>query len=284
MQLYAGFPILTNQPWTPYERRDLHDLIDYVQPDRVVTAAGYAADAQPLIEGQLRTRAAALVVGGSGLYMRAALAPLSTLGPSDPERRKLLEERALKEGAVALHADLAARDPEAATSIDWQNTRRVIRALEAVADGRSWSGRGDLWEPAYGHPTLIVGLAMERATLSERILLRTERMLQEGAVEEVWRFCELYEGVATRPAGQGITCAIGYEQIWRFVAGEQGYGETVEQIAAATRSYVRRQSTWLRKVRGAVMIDVQRRGAGDIAEEILALVDIRRGTKESDRP
>ncbi len=282
MQVYAGFPVLTNQPWQPEDRRDLHDLIGYVQPTRAISAAEYAENAKRLLDEQLSAHSTALVVGGSGLYMRAALAPLATTGPANPERRSLLEGRARREGPELLHAELAALDPDAARSIDCRNARRVIRALEGVLDGARWSGRDDLWDPVYDHPTMVVGLTMDRSKLAERVLARSESMLDAGAADEVRRFCAQNDDSASRPGSQGIACAIGYEQLWRYVRGELGRSEAVEQIAAATRRYARRQITWLRKVRGAVMIETHGRSAVDIAREILELVEASGAKKEHD--
>jgi tRNA dimethylallyltransferase len=137
----------------------------------------------------------------------------------------------------------------------------------------NWSGRSDLWEPIYYRPTLVVGLTMDRSALAERIHLRTSSMLESGAVDEVERFCERRGEEAARPGRAGICSAIGYGEIWRYLKGEQGREETAEHIDSATRRYARRQITWLRKVRDAVMIDVQGRDAADIAGEIVALAE-----------
>jgi tRNA dimethylallyltransferase len=281
MQVYAGFRVLTNQPWAPRDRGDLHTLVGFLDPGETMSAGEYAKLAQPLIEEELAEHGWALVVGGSGLYMRAALAPLAATGPVDVELRGQLEERARSQGAEGLHAELARLDADAAASIDHRNVRRVIRALEAVHGGERWSGREDLWKPAYYRPTLIVGLSMDRAVLAERIRARTAMMLAAGAVEEVSRFRDERGDAVTRPGRPGISCAIGYEQIWEYLAQEQGLAETEERLSAATRGYARRQYTWLRKVRDTVMIETEGRDPGDIARQIVALADRAGRTKES---
>lgn len=301
MQVYRGFPVLTNQPSAAELQAVPHALVGCLDPAEVCTAAEYAALARPLIEEDLAEAGWALVVGGTGLYMRAALAPLDVAADADPDLRHRLEARAAAEGSDGLHAELARLDPEAARSIDARNVRRVIRALEAISvTGRVWSGRDDLWAPSYTHPTVIVGLTMKREELYRRIDLRAAQIVDGGAVEEVRRFGEaqgfgweagegdstladgsedrLAGGSGLRPAGggarpgaPGIRSAIGYPEICRYLEGRQTRQETIDQIAAATRRYARRQLTWLRKVGDAVIIDVQDRDPRDIAREIAAL-------------
>jgi tRNA dimethylallyltransferase len=274
MQVYAGLPVLTNQPCGPEEGPELHDLVGLVDP--------YSDCARPLVRRDIDEVGRALVVGGSGLYMRAALAPLDAPGPGDPVRRKWLEERAQSEGPGALHAELARLDPVAAESIDSRNIRRVVRALESVlTGGRSWSGRQDLWRPVYSHPTLIVGLTLDRVRLAEIIQVRTARMMEGGALDEVARFRRERGQERTRPGTPGICSAIGYADICRYLDGQQSLEETVQRVAAATRRYARRQMTWLRRLKDAVMIDIQDRGTAEIAQEILSLADRRSSAKES---
>jgi tRNA dimethylallyltransferase len=281
MQVYAGFPVLTNQPWGADDGRESHALVGTMDPGKPISAAEYAAMARPLVKSDLSEHGRGLVVGGSGLYMRAALAPLAASRPGDMKLRRKLEERARDEGPGVLHAELAQLDPDAAAAMDFRNVRRVIRALEGVlSDGGRWSGRSDLWAPDYYHSTLVVGLWMERDLLASRILARTERMLDAGAVEEVAQFRKQQGDEATRPGGPGICRAIGYGEIWRYIDGDQGRAETIEQIAAATRGYARRQITWLRKVRGAVMIELKGQDAGQVAREIVALEESVLDTKE----
>ena len=128
---------------------------------RVDSAAEYAAAARPLIDADLAATGWALVVGGTGLYLRAALAPLAVPAPGDPEVRARLRAAGRVEGAEALHAELARLDPEAAAGRSTRGTCTgwCARSRSALAGGPGrWSGRDDLWEPAYRHPTLVVGL------------------------------------------------------------------------------------------------------------------------------
>ena len=271
MQVYRGFPVLTNQP-TPKDARGVeHALVGFQDPLSVFSAAEYAGFARRLMAEDVARGGAALLAGGTGLYLRAAVAPLS-VAPGDPEVRARLERRAAAEGAGVLHAELARVDPAAADAVDARNARRVIRALEAVlVGGREWSGRDDLWNPRYDRPTVVVGLTLDRRELYPRIDARAGRMMREGAVEEVLRFREEYGLEATAPGGAGIRSAIGYGEICRYLDGEITREEAAVEMAAATRRYARRQSTWLRKLSDAVMIDVQDRAPEEIARVILDL-------------
>jgi tRNA dimethylallyltransferase len=275
MQIYAGFSVLTNQPSSEQDERHLHDLVGFVDPERRFSAVEFCECARPLVEGELASHGSAVLAGGSGLYMRAALAPLAVVSTADQERLLRLEERARVEGPESLHAELAGLDPAAASVIDPRNVRRLVRALEAVrTSGRAWSGRADLWSPEYYYPTMMVGLVMDRQALAHRIGDRSERMLRGGAVEEVERYrCERGADVLCGRSA-GICSAIGFQEICRYLDGKQDLSQTAEQISAATRGYARRQLTWLRKVRDAVMIDVREKQARQVAEEIL---DLARG-------
>ncbi len=269
MQVYAGFPVLTNQPWRAEERPELHDLVGFLDAGDTMSAGGYAALAGPLLERSIDECGRALVVGGSGLYMRAALAPLAAPGPADQELRLRLKRRAEEEGPDVLHAELVELDPAAAAEIDPRNLRRVMRALEGVlSHGRRWSGRDDLWQPAYPRPTTVFGLWAERDVLASRIEARTTSMLVEGAVEEVESFRAHQDAEGSRPGSAGICSAIGYAEISEYLAGRLTREEAHERMAAATRRYARRQGTWLRRVRDAVMIESEGRDARDIARLI----------------
>jgi tRNA dimethylallyltransferase len=282
MQIYRGFPVLTNQPSREERAQVEHALLGFVDPVGSFSAAEYAESARPLIAGEAEQKGAALVAGGTGLYLRAALAPLA-VAPGDPEVRAWLEERAAAGGAGALHAELAALDPAAAGAIDPRNVRRVVRALEAViAGGVEWSGRADLWSPQYDRPTLIATLSLDRSQLYDRIDARSRRIVDEGAVEEVLRFREERGREATVPGGPGIRSAIGYREIWACIEGELTRDETAEQIAAATRRYARRQLTWLRKLKDAVIIDVQDRDPEELARAILDVADTMRTPRSLD--
>ncbi len=285
MQIYRGFSVLTNQPSAHEKMGVPHALVACVEAGALFSAGDYAGLSRPLIADSIATRGWAVVVGGTGLYMRAALAPLAMPAGSDPERRRVLEARLESEGAGALHAELASVDSLAAQAIDPRNTRRVVRALEVVgATGRGWSGRNDLWEPAYDHATTLVGLVLERTALYRRIDARAATIVAGGAVDEVRSFRERVGLEASRPGLPGICSAIGYPEICRHLEGLQSLDETASQVAAATRKYARRQLTWLSKLRDAVIIDVGDGSPREVALEILRVAASQDPAKEPARP
>jgi len=275
LQVYRGLPVLTNQPSASEPAQVRHEMMGVAEPQEEWSATRYASAVEPLIEADLRTAGVALLVGGTGLYLRAALAPLAAAPKADPELRRRLEQRAEEEGPEALHHELAAADAEAAAGIHPHNVRRLVRALEVVETARRagrprprWSGRTDLWRPQYRWPTLVVGLTMERAELHQRINRRTEEMLRGGAVEEV-RGLRLAGTVGLE---RGVGKAIGYREISAYLGGEISLEECRERLQAATRAYARRQLTWMRKMSGVVMIDASCREAAEIGASILDMV------------
>ena len=276
MQLYRGLPVLTNQP-SPEERAVVeHALVGVADPDEEWTAATYAEQATAAVDADLARWGWALIVGGTGLYLRAALAPLAIPSGHDPILRARLEERAAGESPDVLYGELRALDPFAASRIHPRNVRRVVRALEvAVTTGPgAWSGRDDLWRPVYRHPTTIIGLSMERSLLYERIDARALQMIGGGVVDEVAADRARRSrtpGAESRQRGRGVCKAIGYAEISAYLDGDATREQTVDRVAAATRRYARRQLTWMRKVPDAVIIDASSRAAADIAAEVLII-------------
>jgi tRNA dimethylallyltransferase len=306
MQLYRGFPVLTNQPSPEELALAPHALVAVAGPSEEWTAALYAQQARPLIEADIARHGRALLAGGTGLYLRAALAPLDIPEVHDPALRAELDRRAADEGSEALHAQLAVLDPEAAARIHPRNARRVVRALEVVlASGAgAWSGRFDLWEPSYRHPTLVVGLVRERDELYRRIDERAREIFSGGAVDEVRADLETRgllpgrtdpgplpgvpaadagAGTATEPASlgealrpadagdaKGLRKAIGYREIAAYLLGSLSREDAVERLAASTRRYARAQLTWLRKLKDAVIIDASP-GSEEVAQRVLRL-------------
>ncbi len=240
-QIYRRLDIGTAKP-TPAERaRAPHHLIDVVDPDQPLTLAeyqrlAYAAIADIHARGRLP-----LLVGGTGLYVRAVLEGLRIPpAPPDATLRARLEEEAAAAGAPALHAQLAAIDPTAAARIDPRNVRRVIRALEVcLATGRPISEQQGAEPPPYR--ILRVGLTRPRPELYARIDARVDAMIAAGLVDEVRSL--LARGYSSRlPALSGL----GYRQIIRYLAGELSLAEAVQEIKRQTRRFVHQQQTWFR--------------------------------------
>ena len=181
-----------------------------------------------------------ILVGGSGLYLRAALDELDFPG-TDPAVRDRLERELDRHGPGALHARLAELDPVAARGILPSNGRRIVRALEVIeVSGRPFTATLPRYQSVY--PAVQLGLRVPRAELDERIAQRVDRMWQAGFVAEVRRL----EQAGLR-AGRTASRALGYAQVLRFLAGEWTGEQAREETIRATRRFARRQQAWFRR-------------------------------------
>ena len=240
-QIYRGLDIGTAKPTAEERRRVPHHLLDVVDPDEVLTLAQYQELAYAAIDDILARSKVPFLVGGTGLYIKAAVEGWSI--PRVPPNEKLREELyrlAELEGPEALHARLWEVDPAAAARIDPRNVRRVVRALEVYAEtGRPISELQRRSPPPYR--TLQIGLTMEREELYRRIDARVERMIERGLVEEVRGLIERGYGLDL-PAMSGL----GYREIGLYLKGEIGLEEAIRLIKRNTRRFVRHQYNWFR--------------------------------------
>lgn len=261
MQLYRGMDIGTAK-LTPAERRGVaHHQLDVLEVTQEASVAAYQREARSDIAAiQARGRHAVLV-GGSGLYVRAVLDELEFPG-TDPELRRALEERAEREGTAALYAELERRDPSAAERILVGNTRRIVRALEVIElTGRPFSA--SLPEPAAHLPAVQVAVDVPRDELDRRITARAAAMLEGGLLDEVRAL--LTAGLAeSRTASH----AVGYAQAVAVVEGRMTTAEAHEAIAVATRQLARRQEKWFRRDPRVHWLEP----GPDLPERVLALL------------
>ena len=261
MQLYRGMDVGTAK-LTAAERRGVpHHLLDVWD----VRVAANVADYQSLVRRTLLDLASrgrpAVLVGGSGLYVRAALDDLAFPGTDDDVRARLEDELA-EQGPAALHARLREVDPAAAAAILASNGRRVVRALEVVEiTGRPFTA--SLPEPgSYAVPAVQLGLALDRPALDERIAARVDRMWAGGLVDEVRRLAD--EGLRE---GRTASRALGYAQVLRHLAGEWTEQQARDETVRATRRFARRQESWFRRDSRVRWLDA---GAPDLVERALA--------------
>lgn len=244
LQVYRGFDIGTAKPGPAERARLPHHLIDILDPAERWSAGEFARrGGQAIAEIQARGRTP-VVVGGSGLYLRALFEGISPVPPGDPEVRAGLRERLAREGLEALAAELAEVDPATAQRLAPGDTQRILRALEVVrASGRPLSS----WvaEQPFGTQriaALRLGLTLPRVLLYDRIADRVVRMMEDGWVEEVARL--LARGLDPGlPAFQ----AIGYRQIVRHLEGDWSLDEAIADTVKATRRFAKRQETWFRR-------------------------------------
>ncbi len=257
LQVYIGLETLTGAALAGEQTRLEHRLISFLPADASFSVGQYAELAHAEIDRLLETGKRPIVVGGTGLYLRAALTELS-LRPAPPEgvRERWLAELD-RRGPVALHATLARRAPWAAETIEPTDRQRVVRALELLDTGElEPPGSGsELWSEEVRRPTLLIGLVMDRERLYARIEERIDQMIARGAADEARR---------ANAAGASVTArkALGFDELL--------VGDT-EGMKRRTRNYARRQLTWMRKLSGVTVIDVSERAAEDVAREILVL-------------
>ena len=243
-QIYRGMDIGTAKA-TQAERALIpHHLLDLRDPDQVLTVAEYQQLAYAAIDAIHARGHTPLLVGGTGLYIRAVVAGLRipAVAPN-PELRAVLEERLAREGVAALFAQLAASDPATAAQIDARNPRRVLRALEILlSTGRSKVELEGSEPPPYR--ILQVGLTRERVALYQRIDRRVDAMLANGLVAETERL--LAAGYTRRlPA----MTSLGYRECGDYLAGQCDLETAAARIKTETHRYVRHQMTWLRKLK-----------------------------------
>ena len=243
MQLYRGMDIGTAK-LTPEERRGIpHHLLDIWDVTQAASVAEYQRLARAEIDRLHAAGRTAVLVGGSGLYVRAAIDALDFPG-TDPGVRARLEEELAARGCGPLHARLAAVDPEAARSILPSNGRRIVRALEVVEiTGRPFTANlpgPDARQSVYA--TVQLGVDVPRPELDERITRRVDRMWEAGLVDEV----RALEAVGLR---DGLTAsrALGYQQVLAHFAGECTEQEARAETVRATKRFARRQDSWFRR-------------------------------------
>ena len=256
LQVYEGLEVLTGVA-TPAEQARLeHRLVSFVPVDATFSAGEYAQLAHAEIDELLHRGATPIVVGGTGLYLRAALAELDLRPPPPPELREHWQQEMATRGPEALHALLVQRAAWAAEAIDPRDRSRLVRAHELLDLGQLQPPEGDnrLWTADTRHPTRLVGLVMDREVLAERIERRVEAMVRAGAVEEVRR---------AHAAGASATArkALGFEEL---LAGD------VDAMKRRTRTYAKRQLTWMRKLAGVELVDVTGRQPGEVAAMLVA--------------
>jgi tRNA dimethylallyltransferase len=255
LQVYQGLETLTGVPTVAERTRLEHRLVSILPVDARFSVGEYAELAHAEIDRLLAQGARPIVVGGTGLYLRAALADLD-LRPAPPEEvRARWEAELVRIGAPALHAELARRAPWAAQSIDRNDRTRIVRSLELLDLGELEppAGPNQLWTSATRHPTRLIGLVMARAELYDRINARVDAMVAAGAAGEVR---------AANAAGASETArkALGFDEL---LAGD------VEAMKRRTRNFARRQLTWMRKLAGVEVVDVTGRDAEELANALL---------------
>ena len=243
LQVYRGLELLTGAANAAEQELLEHRLVSFVGPEETFSAGQFASLAREEIDAALAAGRRPLVVGGTGLYLQAALTDLQLRPPPDPDIRGLIEGRVAQSGAPALHAELARLAPSVAAGIDPRDRTRVVRALELLEMGEEPPPAGAesrLWTAQLRHPTLLCGLVMERAALYERIDARVDEMVAAGAAAQV-------RAAEAAGASRTARAALGFEELLR--------GD-IETTKRRTRNYAKRQLTWMRRLADVHRIDV----------------------------
>jgi tRNA dimethylallyltransferase len=261
IQVYRGLEVLSGAA-SPGERERLeHRLLGIVGVGDEFSAGRFAELAHREIDNLLEQGRRPIVVGGTGLYLRAALSDLDLRPPVPEGIRRQVEEQMAEGGPEALHAEL---DPDLASTIHPHDRKRIARTLELQRAGlepaRPHRRGGRLWSARLRQPTLLVGLVVDAEELAARIDARVEAMVSAGAVEEVAR---ADRSAASRTARS----AIGFEEL---LAGD------IEATKRAQRAYARRQLTWMRRMEGVETIDRTGLADGSVAQRIVEMIDERR--------
>lgn len=269
-QVYRGLDIGTAKP-TPAQLRSVrHHGIDICDPAETYTAGRFLRDAERWTE-EIRSRGQrVLLVGGTGLYIRAFVDGLFEGPASDPALRASLEGRIREQGLPALVEQLRVLDPDTAATIDARNPVRVIRALEVcLLTGQRYSVLRTSMRPGAGRDALLFGLRWERVALHRRIARRVDAMIEGGLVEEVRRLRD--EGID--PSCTAMN-AVGYQEILSYLEGSSSLADSIEAIKAGTRQYARRQMTWFRKEARLRWIDMaDGMSADDVARQVVSMAD-----------
>jgi tRNA dimethylallyltransferase len=257
MQIYRGLPILTNQPERATRLVGVWDLT------HEASVAEYAGLAHAAIDELLADGRTPVVVGGTGLYLRAALVELELPPAPEPGARERWEREYDSVGAEAAHELLAERDPAAAVRIHPNDRRRIVRALELADAGVSLAPRENrLWTEETRHPTALFGLVVPKEKLDGRIEERTRAMFGRGAAEEARR-------ALARQISSTARTIHGLEE-----AAQLPEDEAIETLIRHTRRYAAYQRKWMRRIPGLVSLPADR-PPGEVADAILEVARAR---------
>ncbi|MBT2575214.1 tRNA (adenosine(37)-N6)-dimethylallyltransferase MiaA [Bacillus sp. ISL-51] len=252
MQVYKGMDIGTAKITEEEMEGVPHHLIDILEPSDSFSTADYQTMVRAKISEIANRGKLPMIVGGTGLYIQSVLYDYTfTENSGDPVFRENMEKLAAEEGAGALHAKLAAADPEAAAAIHENNTRRVIRALEILhSSGKTMSEHLKDQKREMLYNAVLIGLTMDRQALYDRINERVDMMMEAGLLDEVKR---LYD--RDLRGSQSIQ-AIGYKELYEYLDGRVTLSEAVSQLKQNSRRYAKRQLTWFRNKMPVIWTDM----------------------------
>lgn len=248
LQVYRGLDIGTAKPSQEERRRIPHHLVDILDPEEAYSAGDFARRARVAIaeiEGRGRL---AIVVGGSGLYLRSLFQGLNELPQHVPEIRSALQEELAEKGLPELYRELQGIDPETAQRLKPSDPQRILRALEVFrSSGETLSSWLRRKRPESPLEHVMIGLTLPRTILYDRIAVRVRDMVRRGWVSEVAALLD----IGTSPSAPAFQ-AIGYRQMVEHLGGRTTLEVATGQVILATRHYAKRQETWFRRERDLV--------------------------------
>ena len=258
IQVYRGLELLSGAA-SESEREQLeHHLLSFLDVREEYSAGRFAEEARRLIDSFLEEGRRPILVGGTGLYLRAAVSELALRPPVPREIRTAVAAEAEERGLAALHAEI---DPAAAAGIAPGDRARILRAIELQRAGHgpapAHEQGGELWTARLRHPTLLVGLTMDREELDRRISERVDRMLAAGAAAEA-------EAAVAAGASRTARAALGFQAL---------LDHDPEGVKTAHRRFARRQLTWMRRMEGVRLVDRTGRDDADVAAELIAQLE-----------
>ena len=269
VQVYKGLDIGSAKPTAEEMKGIPHHLIDCVPANEPFSVSDYVSRAKTEIQRLLESGKIPVVVGGTGLYVNGLMYDMN-FGEScaDEVFRSEMEAFAKREGNEALHAKLAALDPEAAERIHCNNLKRVIRALEINhVTGKPSANFATAPKLTDDYEVVLIGLMRSRESLYERINRRVELMVEAGLIEEVKKLNNL---------GINDSCqsmqGIGYKEVLTYLKGQSTYEEMIDAIQQGSRNYAKRQMTWFKRYENIRWIDLEKHDIDAALQEILIFI------------
>ena len=264
-QVFRGMPIGTAQPTAEERSAAPHHLVDFLDPTELYSAGTFEEYAVPLLSNLCTAQGSAILAGGSGMYVKAALQGLDAL-PADTPLRAQLNDQVEREGLAPLLAQLEKLDPKHVAAMDTSNPQRVVRALEVcIVSGRPFSSFHSGMVKRRPWHVVSVGLDPDRAELRERIARRARVMMEAGWLDETRALLPHRDTNALN--------TVGYKELFQHLDGTLSLEEAVELVITRTRQFAKRQMTWFKKDPQTAWFSYEAKNRADAMSAAMAHVE-----------